>query len=576
MRLRSTCHAVVACALVLVPAVVVAQAHEHAAPATTTAAAPAAASAGAIALFDDLGTHARPLGSVAPEAQRWFDQGLRLTWAFAHGAAVTSFRRAIAADSTCAMCWWGVAWARGPYLNDPESDSTRLAEAHAAIGRAAALASRATPVDRALIAAMATRYAPVPDTARRKALDTAYAAAMATVAARFPADDEVQALLGEARMIVAGWSGMYTRDRRPLPGTAALLAPFETVLARNLRHPGACHLYIHATESGPTPGAAERCAERLGDGMPGASHMLHMPSHTWLRIGRWGDAVRANQRAIMADEHGRAGGVPGVYPAHNVAMLTGSAVMDGQRAVALDALRTLARQTPSGDPVVMVALARFGRWRELRAMHARTDDGVTTAWSAAALGLALLDSGRTRQAGEQLAVADAMLEAARRAPVPVVTGRDSFPVWRQMQDRHFITIARGVLAGELLAARGQVDSAVVALEHAVASEDSLLYEEHDPWLLPPRHVLAGVLLDAGRAAEAERVLRADLVKRPRTGWALRGLQQALAAQGKGDEAARVQREFEAAWVRSDTWLPGPRFRPGGPVTPPATTPTSSR
>jgi tetratricopeptide (TPR) repeat protein len=553
--------------LSLVPADLWSQAHEHAAPqpAAMRAAVTPPPAAPSIALFDNLGAHGRPLGNVTAAAQRWFDQGLRLTWAFGHGEAVQSFTMGIAADSTCAMCWWGVAWASGPYLNDPASDSTRLAAAHVAIRRAQELAASARPADRALIDAMATRYAPVPDPARRRALDTAYALAMAAVAARFPNDDEVQTLLGEARLILAGWDDLYTRDRRPLPRAAATLAPLETVLARNLRHPGACHLYIHATEAGPEPGKSEACADQLADMMPGASHMLHMPSHVYHRIGRWGDAVRANQRAIIADQHGRAGGVPGVYPSHNVAMLTGGAVMDGQRAVAIDALQRLARAAPSEEAMVMVALARFGRWTEIRAMRPRTDTPVTTAMSAAAFGLALLDAAEAGPARRQLELIEATLEAAGRAPPPVITGRDAWAIRFAAQDRYTIAIARGVLAGELLAARGQVDSAVTALEGAVAGEDSLEYEEHDRWLLPPRHVLAGVLLDAGRAPDAERVLRADLAKRPRNGWALRGLQQALAAQGKVADAARVQREFAAAWARSDTWLPGPRFRPGGPV-----------
>jgi hypothetical protein len=212
------------------------------------------------------------------------------------------------------MCWWGVAWARGPYLNDPESDSTRLAEAYTAIQHAKALAESTRPVDRALIDAMAVRYEAVPFAARRRALDSAYANAMTAIAAHHPADDDVQALLGEARLLVLGWDQRYTSDRRPTPQAGYTLLPFETVLARNVAHPGACHLYIHATEAGPTPEKAERCADLLGDNMPGASHMLHMPSHVYHRVGRWGDAVRANQRAVMADQHGQAGGYRACIP----------------------------------------------------------------------------------------------------------------------------------------------------------------------------------------------------------------------------------------------------------------------
>ena len=538
-----------------------AQGHEHAASQSVVPPRSATQGAGSgPTLFETLGTYGRPLGKVTPMAQRWFDQGLRLTWAFGHADAVRSFRTGLAVDSTCAMCWWGVAWASGPYLNDPASDSLRLTEAYAAARRAQALAGSARPVDRALIDAMVTRYEPVPVTEHRAARDSAYAQEMTMVAARFPADDDVQALLGEARLLVAEWDQLYSRDRRATTHTAWALLPFETVLSRNLRHPGACHLYIHATEAGPEPGKAERCADQLGDGMPGASHILHMPSHVYHRVGRWGDAVRANQRAVMADQYGVAGGVPGVYPLHNLAMLVGGAVMDGQRAVSLDALRAMARQSPSDEVLLMVALARFGEWSEIRAMRPRTDNPVATAWSAVAFGLALLDTAQIAPARAQLGLTDALLTSLR-GPSSETT-RDSSAVQRAAQTRHRIVMARGILAGELMAARGQVDSAVAALEEAVAAEDSLEYEEHDLWSIPPRHVLGGLLLDAGRAAQAERVLRADLVKRPRNGWALRGLQQALEGQGKADEAARVQREFETAWSRADSWLPGPRYRPG--------------
>jgi tetratricopeptide (TPR) repeat protein len=276
-----------------------------------------------------------------------------------------------------------------------------------------------------------------------------------------------------------------------------------------------------------------------------------MPSHTWHRIGRWGEAVRANQLAIIADERGRADGAPGVYPMHNVAMLFGGAVMDGQRAVAMDAARQL-EATGSGDASLsMATLVRFGRWRELRTMRAGSGDRVATAWTAVAIGLAWLDTARTRLAQEQLDVVDALL-----------AGTPDSAATQEMKDRHLIGLARGILAGELLASRGQVDSAVTALTQAVALDDSLPYQEHITWPLPPRHVLAGVLLDAGRPADAERVLRADLERFPNNGWALSGLSQALAAQGRAAEAATVREAFGAAWARADVWIDGPRFKPG--------------
>lgn len=526
-----------------------AQSHMHGAPA---AAAPAAvATVDSLPLYDGLGPHGRVVPGLSPLGQRYFDQGMRLAFAFGHGTAVRSFKAAIARDSTCAICWWGVAWARGPYINNPTPDSTALVEAVAAIEQAQRLSSGATPADRALIEAMSTRYAKVPTKANRAPLDSAYARAMADVVRRFPRDDDIGALLGEARMMLRPWK-LYTRTKALEPGTAEALSALSTVLARNLRHPGACHLYIHATEAGPTPAVAEPCAELLGAGMPGASHMVHMASHTWHRVGRWGDAVRANQQAIIADERGRAGGAPGVYPMHNVRMLLGGATMDGQRAVSLDAVRLLEQSAPGDAALEMAVLARFGRWRELRAMQTRSGDRVTVAWSSVALGLALLDSGAARRADDQLTIVDALL-----ASTPDTAGVDD------VTDREWIALARGVLAGELLASRGQVDSAVVVLERAVAVEDGMVYQEHDTWPIPPRHVLAGVLLDAGRAAAAEQVLRVDLERHPRNGWALLGLQQSLTMQQRFAEAGAIEGQLGIALQRADVWIPGPRFRPAG-------------
>ncbi|MCU0634227.1 MAG: tetratricopeptide repeat protein [Gemmatimonadaceae bacterium] len=518
-----------------------AQAHAHGPP--------SAAPTDSLPLYDALGHYSRTLSRPSP-AQPWFDQGMRLSYAFGHGTAVRSFRSGIARDSSCAMCWWGIAWARGPYINNPTPDSAPLVEAYRAIQEAQRRSAGVSPVERALIDALATRYAEVPTAANRAVLDSAYARAMTEVARRFPQDDDVGALLGEARMMLRPWR-LYTREKALEPGTAEALAALETVLRRNVRHPGACHLYIHATEAGPTPERAVPCAEGLGDGMPGASHMVHMASHTWHRVGRWGDAVRANQRAIIADEHGRAGGVPGVYPMHNVQMLLGGALMDGQRAVALDAARIVDRAGPGDQALTMAVLARFGRWSELRGMTFSIGDRVTTAWAAATQGLAWLDTARTARATEQLGVVDAVLAGT---PDSAAVGG--------LKDRHLIELARGILAGELLAARGQVDSAVTALTRAVAFDDSLPYQEHITWSIPPRHVLAGVLLDAGRATEAERVLREDLARHPNNGWALLGLAQALEAQQRTAEAVATREAFRQAWARADVWIAGPRVRPG--------------
>ena len=502
-----------------------------------------------VPLYDGLGTLTRTVTTGVPAAQAYFDQGLRLTYGFGHGEAVRSFREAIRRDPECAMCWWGVAWARGPYLNAGR-DSASIVEAYAAIVEARRLAQRrdaASDVERALIDAMAVRYEAVPDMDRQAPLDSAYADAMRDVVRRFPHDLDVATLYGEALMVLRPWDH-WTRDGRPQPGTEDVLAILESVLGRDIRHPGACHLYIHAVEASPQPQRAEACAELLGDAIPLASHVPHMPSHIWMRIGRYGDGVRANQRAWHADQmavHGR--GVP-IYPTHNLHMLLFAASMDGQSAVAWQAARDLGRISQPSAFYESLVLARFGRWDDVLDLRDAPDNAFRRGIWRHARGLAHLRNGAADSARLQLDSLDAL----------IATTPDSLR-FRGHRQTDLLGIARGILAGEVHAASGRYDEAVRVLEAALPLEDSLEYDEPEPWITPVRHVLGAVLLEAGRPTDAERVHRAALADHRENGWSLFGLEQALRAQGRSAEADEVLARFERAWARSDTWLTSSRF-----------------
>jgi len=500
----------------------------------------------AVPLYDNLGDFSRTITTASPEAQRYFDQGMRLTFGFAHGEAALAFRESARLDPGCAMCWWGVAWASGPHINNARRDSASLVQAHAAAQQARRLRRSADPVERALIDAMAVRYSRVPRAATRTRLDRAYARAMHDVVRRFPHDLDAGTLYGESLMVLRAWD-YWTADGEPQPGTPTMLAALESVLARDIAHPGACHLYIHAVEASRAPERAVACAELLEDAIPGVSHVAHMPAHVLVHVGRWGDAVRGNQKARMADLEAREGRAVAVYPTHNLHMLLFAASYDGQSAVALQAARDLARESPNSAFFQHMVMARFGRWSELRETEAPDAAYPLGIWRYAR-GLALL---RTGEPDSARAYRDALAEQRD-------TTSESARFRGHMR-RDLFGIAHAILAGEIAAAAGEHEEAVRALRDGVALEDGLIYDEPEPWLVPVRQALGMVLLDAGRAAEAEAAFREELQRHPENGWSLSGLERSLRAQGRETEAEEVRERQERAWQRSDVRLAGARF-----------------
>ncbi len=492
------------------------------------------------------------------EAQAWFDQALTLTFAFNQDEAIRSYKEAARLDPTCAMAWWGVAYCNGPHINNPSMDEEHDQAAWEAIGKAVALSPGASEVERALIGALSKRYAETPP-ADRTALDQAYAAAMKAVWRAHSHDADVGTLFAESLMDLHPWD-LWTHDGRAKEDTPEIVETLERVLAMAPDHPGANHFYVHTVEASAHPERGTAAADRLKSLVPGAGHLVHMPAHIYARTGRWADAAAANERAIEVDRAYRARspeqGFYHIYMLHNHQFLAWGSMMEGRSSVAIREAREMMSEIPPPmlealapfvDGVVALPLAtmmRFGRWEEiLREPEPPAFLPVTRALWHFARGTALASTGRMDEA-----------EGERKALDGIAAGvKDDVKVGNSLA-KDILGIASHALEGEIAAQRGRVDEAVAELEQAVKIEDGDRYDEPPDWLQPVRHTLGAVLLRAGRATDAERVYREDLVRWPGNGWALWGLARSLERQGRDDDARAVKARFEKAWARADVKL----------------------
>ena len=519
---------------------------------------PAPASGRQAPLFDDLGDHHHPITTKSPEAQRYFDQGLTLAWGFNHAEAGRSFREAARLDPDCAMCWWGASLVLGPNINAAMEDGD-VPDAWDALQKAIALAPKATEAERAYIGALAKRYAAkaVKD---RKPLDRAYADAMREVAKRYPDDLDAAALFAEALMDVTPWD-YWEKDGRPKPWTPEILSTLESILARDPDHVAGMHFYIHATEASAEPERAEKYADKIARLVPGAGHLVHMPAHTYMRVGRYHDASLANEEAAKADEsyitQCRAQGIyPLVYHPHNVHFLVASAAMEGRGAVSIAAARKLAThadrkmmQVPGLETLQhywitpLYALARFEKWEEIL-NEPRPPGGLDYpmgVWHYAR-GLAYSATGRAGEAGRELA---ALRSIAAKPALATQT------IWGFNSFASILALAVEFLEAHVASRRGDVTGAVRHLTKAVALEDDLIYQEPPDWYAPARQALAATFARAKRWSEAEAAYREDLLRNRENGWSLAGLAAALDAQGKRAEAAEVRKRLEKAWPLAD-------------------------
>ncbi len=563
MVMRTTRVRVVVCALtVLCPAALLAQApsHRHYRDEQT----PQAGPGGVLApRLQNLGAHTFRVTTRSARAQRFIHQGVNLLYGFNHAEAGRAFAEAARLDPACAMAYWGQALVIGPNINaamTPE-DEPRAREF---VQKAVALKRGVSARERAYIDALARRYTGKAED--RQAADRAFADAMRDVAKKYPADLDAATIFAEALMDLRPWN-YWTRDGEPYEGTREAVDTLERVLARNPKHPGALHYWIHLWEPTKTPERAEREADRLLPLMPGAGHVVHMPAHIYHRVGRYADVVKSNQLAAAADEDYIAqckaqGLYPLVYYPHNVHFIWMGATMLAQEKLAISAARKTASvvqtATPEQMPFVQgflvvpyYALVRFGKWNEMLAEPKPAYDTLFTRgiWHYAR-GTALAATGRMSDASREL---DALKTIVSDPALATMTAFSLNPPLATLQ------IAQEVLAGDIAARQKEYDTAILHLDRAVRYEDGLIYTEPPDWHAPVRHWLGAVLLEAGRPAEAETAYWDDLTRNRDNGWALSGLHRALTAQGKKDEAALVEQRLKKAWGEADVQPTGSRF-----------------
>jgi tetratricopeptide (TPR) repeat protein len=511
-------------------------------------------------VLDGLGSLHHPVTTRSAEAQRYFNQGLNLLFAFNHQEAIRSFQSAALLDSDCAMAYWGVAYARGPHVNKP-MDAVDNTEAWTALQQAMRLKDSVAPKERAYIHALQSRYQ-MDHVEDRSNLDIAFANAMRGLVKQYSDDLNAQTLFAESLMNLIPWN-YWTEEQTPRPETEEVLAALRFVLSRNPDHPGANHLYIHAVEAGPHPELGLPSADRLLHYAPNAGHLVHMPSHIYMRVGQYADAEAANRLAISADEsYILTCRVQGFYPAayypHNMHFLWWSQVFQGRRTEALKSADQISKivmdnvcgpnqavEAPRLRHLPIMTLVRFGEWSKILGtpQPSGTEDSlVDIAISHWAHGLAYVAIGEIDNAELELATLKQLVasEGIGKLNSPM------FPI------TDTLAVAAGWLGGRVAEAKGDIDEMLTEFTHAISKEDELPYMEPSYWPLPVRPALAAAFLRAGSLKRAEAVFRDDLDRWPRNGWSLYGLTHALRRQEKYQQAEDVERQFNRAWTQADT------------------------
>ena len=532
--------------LLLVPAVVFGQ-HGHA---------PAKAPAPTAVLEPGLGDINHPVSTNNPEAQKFFNQGLAYLYGFNHEEAIKSFKQAAQLDPQLAMAYWGISLALGSNYN-VQAEGPALLEAFSNLQKAISLAPKASEHERAYIEALSKRYSSDLQVDKQK-LAVDYKNAMGALSAAYPDDLDAATLYAESMMNLRPWK-LWTNDGHPAEGTLEIVRVLEGVLRRNPNHTGANHYYIHAVEASTTAERALPSAARLGKIAPKAGHLVHMPSHIYIRTGDYAEAAQSNVDAIVADrEYIQKTGAQGLYTMmyynHNIHFLAAANAVKGRYADSIKAARELEtnvsphlKAMPMLEmfrPYPIVSQIRFGRWDDvLKEPKPDASLKITTGFWHFARGSAYAASKQTSQAEAELAALRAVSASIPKDAPLGNSGASSV-----------MKVAEHALEGKVAYARGDKQAAFAALNKAVAAEDATGYNEPADWDLPVREVLGGLLLASGDHVTAEKVFRAEIEKHPRNGRALFGLAESLRRQGKDIAARMVQAEFEKAWENADTKL----------------------
>ena len=503
-------------------------------------------------LMSGLGDLHHPVSTSNPQAQQFFDQGLRLIYAFNHDEAGHSFQRAAELDPKLAMAYWGIAEAVGPNYNDPASDD-RFKAAHDAIQKALDLSGNGSAIEKAYIEAMVKRFPGDPKADRRKAAED-YRDAMRELVKQYPDDLDAATLFAESGMNLHPW-GLWHPDGTPEAGTEEIVSTLESVIRRDPNHLGAIHYYIHAVEASRSPERALAAANRLATLAPAAGHIVHMPAHVYIRTGDYESAVKTNQKAATADEaYIKASGAQGIYPmmyySHNLHFIAMCSAMNGNYAESKKAADMLAahvapavKDMPPLEGFMTIPMAvevRFHRWNDI--LTAKPPDPamkVSTVFYHFARGMALAATGKVADAEAEHKLVS---EAEQATPEDVVF---AMPVNNKAKD--ILKIAKNVLGAKIALAKKDNEGAITMLRQAVVIQDSLKYNEPPDWFFPVRESLGAVLLSSGNAVEAEKVFREDLDHNPRNPRSLFGLREALKAQKRDYDAGFIQKQFDASW-----------------------------
>ena len=519
---------------------------------------------GGAPLLSGLGTHDHKISTEIPGAQRYFNQGLVLSFAFNHAESIRSFKAAQKLDPSCAMCYWGEALSRGPNINVTSdgkvvmSDNDRL-EAFKAIERAKELMSSSTLKEQDYIIALSSRYNGQVGT-DRSVLDRKYAQSMEELSKKYPDDMDASSLFAESLMNTMPWN-YWAEDGNPKPDTVKVINSLEDVLEKAPDHPLAIHLYIHAVEASSSPERAEAAADRLGDLVPGAGHLVHMPAHIYWRVGRYHDASEANIKAAQVDEEYIAqcnaqGFYPALYYPHNIHFLWAASTMEGRSGLSIESALKVAKYVGPEQikqfPVVeffhtvpLLSYVRFGKWKEILSYSAPEQDfKYSTGIYHYARGIAFSSLGKNEEALKELSYIKPLIDTPEIKNL-VKSGQPSAKL---------LEIADNLLLGQIEFKNGNYEASIISLKKAVSLQDDLPYTEPPFWYYPTRQSLGRVLIEAGKFTEAEAVFRKDLEDYPRNGWSMFGLFKVLEIQGKTKEAKKYKDKFDVIWQLSDIKL----------------------
>ena len=515
-------------------------------------------------LLKGLGTHNHTVSTKNAAAQRYFNQGLVLSFAFNHAESIRSFKASQRLDPNCAMCYWGEALSRGPNINVTSdgkvvmSDSDRV-EAFKAIEKAKELMHSASLKEQDYINALSSRYNGKVGT-DRNLLDRKYAESMEVLSNKYPEDMDAASLYAESLMNTMPWN-YWAEDGNPKPDTIKVISSLESVLEKAPDHPLAIHLYIHAVEASSTPGRAEAAADRLGALVPGAGHLVHMPAHIYWRIGRYHDASEANIRAAEVDEEYIAqcnaqGFYPALYYPHNIHFLWAASTMEGRSSLSIESALKVAkyvgpeqiRQFPVVEffhTVPLLSYVRFGKWEEILSYSTPAPEfKYSLGIYHYARGIALSALGRKEDALKELSYIKPLKDTQEISNL-VKAGQPS---------RKLLEIAENLLQGQIDFMEGDFEASINNFKKAVALQDDLPYTEPPFWYYPTRQSLGRVLIKAGKLEEAEAVFKKDLEGYPRNGWSMFGLYKVLEIQGKTEEAKQYKDKFDIIWQLSDIKL----------------------